>query len=187
MADSDPRVEFEAQVRPHLAWLYRLAYRFTGHREDAEDLVQELLVRLYRHPSELARLESPRPWLTRALHNLFVDQWRHRQRTPLGHLHPDPWDDLFVDEADSGTPEKALQLAGVRRDILAALYRLEPEHRALVVMHDMEGRSLSELAETLDLPLGTLKSRLFRARRKLRRLLGGGNPLGETDVIVAEV
>lgn len=187
MDDGDRRAAFEAQMQPHLGWLYRLAYRFTGHKEDAEDLVQELLVRLYRNPEDLAQLERPKPWLARALHNLFVDQWRHRQRTPLGHLHPDPWDDLFADTAGADTPERALQLAGVRRDILAALYSLEHDYRALVVMHDMEGRSLTELAETLDMPIGTLKSRLFRARRKLRVLLGGGNPLGETDVIIAEV
>lgn len=187
MSERGRQAEFEALLRPHLAWLYRLAYRFAGHREDAEDLVQELLVRLYRNPGDLAQVDNPRPWLTRAIHNLFVDQWRHRQRTPLGHLHPDPWDDLFVDEVGGDDPEQSLHLAGVRRDILAALYQLSHEYRAVVVMHDMEGRSLPELAETLGMPLGTLKSRLFRARRRLRVLLGGGNPLGETDVIVAEV
>ena len=187
MSEGGRQAEFEALLRPHLAWLYRLAYRFTGHREDAEDLVQELLVRLYRNPSDLAQVDNPKPWLTRVMHNLFVDQWRHRKHTPLGHLHPDPWEDLFVDEAGGDDPERALELAGLRRDILAALYSLEHDYRALVVMHDMEGRSLPELAETLDMPLGTLKSRLFRARRKLRMRLRGGNPLARIDVIVAEV
>ena len=180
------RAEFEALVRPHLEWLYRLAYRYTAQVQDAEDLVQELLVRLYRNPGNLTQLSAPRPWLTRALYNLFVDQWRHRRRTPFGHLHPEPWDTLFVNEGDVDTPEDKLQSAGVQRAVLNALYRVDEEHRALLVLHDVEGHTLPELADTLGLPLGTLKSRLFRARRKLRRHLGGGNPLADNDVIVAE-
>jgi RNA polymerase sigma-70 factor (ECF subfamily) len=180
------REEFEALVRPHLEWLYRLAYRYTGQVQDAEDLVQELLVRLYRNPGNLAQISTPRPWLIRALHNLFVDQWRHRRRTPFGHLHPEPWDDLFADQGGVATPEDELQSAGLRRTVLQALSRLDEVHRALLVLHDVEGHTLPELADALGLPLGTLKSRLFRARRKLRRQLGGGNPLEETDVIVVE-
>lgn len=173
-------------MRPHLEWLYRLAYRYTGQTQEAEDLVQDLLVRLYRNPRHLAEVDAPRPWLIRALHNLFIDQWRHRRRTPFGHLHPEPWDTLFVDEGGGVTPEDELQSAGLRRLVLEALQRLDAQHRALLVLHDVEGHTLPELADTLRLPLGTLKSRLFRARRKLRRQLGGGNPLDETDVVVAE-
>ena len=184
--DQDRRAEFEALVRPHLEWLYRLAYRYTAQAQDAEDLVQELLVRLYRNPEQLAELNAPRPWLTRSLYNLFIDQWRHRRRTPFGHLHQEPWEALFLDQAGGATPESELQSAGLRRLVLEALYRLDAEHRALLVLHDVEGHTLPELADTLGLPLGTLKSRLFRARRKLRRQLGGGNPLEQTDVIVAE-
>lgn len=173
-------------MRPHLEWLYRLAYRYTAQAQDAEDLVQELLVRLYRNPEKLAELSDVRPWLLRSLYNLFVDQWRHRRRTPFGHLHPESWDTLFAEEGAGETPETELQSAGLRRLVLEALYRVDEEHRALLVLHDVEGHTLPELAETLGLPLGTLKSRLFRARRKLRRQLGGGNPLAEADVIVAE-
>ena len=180
------RAEFEALVRPHLEWLYRMAYRYTAQTQDAEDLVQELLARLYRNPEDLTRLSDLRPWLTRTLYNLFVDQWRHRRRTPFGHLHSEPWEALFAEEGGGDTPESELQSAGQRRLVLEALYRVDEEHRALLVLHDVEGHTLPELTETLGLPLGTLKSRLFRARRKLRRQLGGGNPLAETDVIVAE-
>jgi RNA polymerase sigma-70 factor (ECF subfamily) len=180
------RAEFEALVRPHLEWLYRLAYRYTAQVQDAEDLVQELLVRLYRNPGNLAQVNTPRPWLMRALHNLFVDQWRQRRRSPFGHLHPEPWDTLFENQGGADTPEDLLQSAGVRRTVLNALYRVDAEHRALLVLHDVEGHTLPELVETLGLPLGTLKSRLFRARRKLRRQLEGGNPVADNDVIVAE-
>lgn len=187
MGNDNRRVEFEALVRPHLDGLYRLAYRFTGGREDAEDLVQELMVRLYRKHRDLAQVDALQPWLLRALHNLFVDQWRHRRRTPFGHLYPEPWEALFENEAAPGTPEQAAQAAGLRRQVLDALYSLGQEHRALLVLHDIEGRGLPELAETLNLPLGTLKSRLFRARRKLRTVLGDRNPLTGPDVVTSEV
>ncbi len=185
--DDNHRVEFEALVRPHLDGLYRLAYRLTGHNQDAEDLVQELMMRLYRSPHDLAQVASPGPWLVKALHNLFVDQWRHRRRTPFGHLHHEPWEALFENEAGIQAPEQEAHAADLRRQVLAALYSLRKEHRALLVLHDVEGRSLPELADVLHLPLGTLKSRLFRARRKLRAALGDRNPLTRSDVIADEV
>ena len=174
-------------MMPHLEWLYRRAYRYTGQREDAEDLVQELLERLYRYPHDLATKEALKPWLMRALHNLFIDQWRHRRRTPQGHLHPEPWEDLFAGQATEAGPEDKAQAAALQRGILAALYELDPEQRALLVLHDVEGYNLPELADSLHIPLGTLKSRLFRARRALRMRLENGNLLAETDVMLVEV
>lgn len=187
MTPSSRQAEFEALVRRHLAWLYRQAYRYTGHREDAEDLVQELLARLYRNPGKFPQMAVPRAWLMKALHNLFVDQWRHRRRTPLGHLHPEPWEVLLENQPGGNTPEDAVAAAGLERDIVAALYSLGHEQRALLVLHDVEGHGLQELSETLGLPVGTLKSRLFRARRQLRIRLGEGNPSAPRDVIVTEV
>ena len=185
--NDDRRVEFEALVRPHLGVLYRLAYRFTGHSQDAEDLVQELMVRLYRSPRNLAAMPTLRPWLVRVLHNLFVDQWRHRLHTPFGHLHPEPWDGLFENIAGVPSPEQEAHVADLRQQVLAALYSLSNEHRALLVLHDVEGRSLPELTDVLHLPLGTLKSRLFRARRKLRTALSERNPSARPDVVADEV
>ena len=185
--NDDRRVEFEALVRPHLGMLYRLAYRFTGHSQDAEDLVQELMVRLYRSPRNLAAMPTLRRWLVRVLHNLFVDQWRHRLHTPFGHLHPEPWDGLFENVAGVPSPEQEAHAADLRRQVLAALYSLSNEHRALLVLHDVEGRSLPDLTDVLHLPLGTLKSRLFRARRKLRTALSERNPSARPDVVADEV
>lgn len=175
--------DFEALVRPHLDVLYRLAYRFTGQAADAEDLVQELLMRLYRGNQDFSVVKDLQPWLVRSLHNLFVDNWRHSQRTPFGHLHPEPWEELFQDSGGSETPEGEAQQAERRRYLLGALYQLSDEHRAVLVLHHMEGRDLPELAQLLDLPIGTLKSRLFRARRNLRAVLGKWNPFDADDVI----
>lgn len=182
MANDGRQREFEALVRPHIEWLYRLAYRLTGNSQDAEDLVQELMLRLYRGPQNLMEIAALRPWLWRALHNLFVDQWRHQRRTPFGHLHPEPWDTLLENETTGATPEQETGTAELRRQLLAALYRMNKSQRMLLVLHDMEGHSLPELAGLLHLPLGTLKSRLFRARRKLRTVLDQRNLPGWADV-----
>jgi RNA polymerase sigma-70 factor (ECF subfamily) len=158
------RASFEQVLRPHLDRLYRLAYRFTGTREDAEDLVQELCARMLPRLEELRGLEQPGSWLARALHNLYVDQTRHRLRSPV-----DAVDELPEVAAPAADPEI---LAGITAaEIVAALSRLPAEQRAVVAWHDIEGYTLEELADTHDLPLGTLKSRLHRARASLRLLL----------------
>lgn len=158
--------QFEGLLRPHLNPLYRLAFRFTGTREDAEDLVQELCARLFPKLEQLLQLERPGPWLARALHNLFVDQARRRARSPVEAAEEVP----EAVSADPG-PEQLTQAQLTAEAIQAALARLPAEQRAVIAWHDIEGYTLEELAESRDLPLGTLKSRLHRARASLRRML----------------
>jgi len=155
---------FDQLLRPHLDRLYRLAFRFTGTRDDAEDLVQELCSRMLPRLEELRRLDQPGPWLARALHNLFVDQARHRARSPVQAVDELP----EVPDPQPG-PE---QLAALSTDrILAALDRLPADQRAVIAWHDIEGYTLEELSGSQELPLGTLKSRLHRARAALKALL----------------
>jgi RNA polymerase sigma-70 factor (ECF subfamily) len=157
---------FDALLRPHLDRLYRLAYRFTGSRDDAEDLVQELCVKLFPRIEELRRLEKPAPWLARALHNLFVDEARRKQKSPVQAVEELP----EVASEAPGPDQLALGELTLER-IEAALARLPPEQRAVLAWHDIEGYTLEELAGSHDLPLGTLKSRLHRARAALRQQL----------------
>jgi len=157
---------FERLLRPHLVPLYRLAFRFTGSREDAEELVQELCVKMLPRLHELERLDRPGRWLARALHNLYVDLARHRKRSPV-----DAVDELPEIPADAPGPEELAAGALSAERLTAALMRLPPEQRAVIAWHDVEGYTLEELAEAHDTALGTLKSRLNRARNTLRRLL----------------
>lgn len=156
--------DFERLLRPHLDRLYRLAFRFTATRDDAEDLVQELCSRMLPRLNELRQLDRPGPWLARALHNLYVDQARRHARSPVDSVEELP-----------DTPDPAPgpeQIAALSTDrILAALAKLSPEHRAVLAWHDIEGYTLDELSDSQQLPLGTLKSRLNRARARLRGLL----------------
>jgi RNA polymerase sigma-70 factor (ECF subfamily) len=157
---------FEALLRPHLDRLYRLAYRFTGSRDDAEDLVQELCVRMVPRLEQLRALDNPAPWLARALHNLFVDEARRRQKSPVQAVEVLP----EVPSDAPGPDQLALGELTLER-IEAALARLPAEQRAVLAWHDIEGYTLDELADSHDLPLGTLKSRLHRARAALRQQL----------------
>jgi len=166
---------FEALVRPHMEHLYRVAYRYTGSVEDAEDAVQELLVKLYPKTDELVGLDQPRPWLVRALRNQLTDGHRRQQRSPLGHLRAVDAGDgsLGLDDLRHPAPGPAEEHAQAvaRQSLEAGLRALSEEHRELIVLHDMEGYTLTELQSVLELPLGTLKSRLHRARERLRRML----------------
>lgn len=156
---------FESLLAPNMEHLYRLAFRFTGSRNDAEDLLQDLLVKLYPRRDELAALERLRPWLTRTLYHLFIDQQRKAGRTP----ETGPGDPESTAALDPATdPESATETSLRLRCIERALAKLNPDQRALVALHDIEGYGLPELERLLDTPVGTLKSRLHRARARLR-------------------
>lgn len=189
--DSSTRgqAEFTAWISPHLEALYRTAWRFTGHPQDAEDLVQELLLRLYQKSAHRRVLEKPGTWLLRALHNLFVDRWRHTRNKPLGNVRYLAQTDLqSMPQPDEAGPDRQAELRELNALISDALHSLPREFRAILVLHDMEGHTMDELASLLGLPLGTVKSRLFRARRHMRALLrAGGNPSGGYCVMDGEL
>jgi RNA polymerase sigma factor (sigma-70 family) len=165
--------QFVALMRPHVQFLYRLAWRLTGNVADAEDLVQDLLLKLYPRRGEVARVEQLRPWLAKVLYRQYVDFSRARARTPQADRTDGDDDDPLEAMADGeeGPDERAAR-GEWRERILAALEMLNPEQRAVVVMHDIEGYGLEELETILETPVGTLKSRLHRARRRQRARLG---------------
>src|SRR6266853_294592 len=146
-----PESNFEDLLRPQVEYLYRLAWRFTGSVADAEDLVQDVLIKLFPRTKELLEIERLRPWLARVLYHQYVDSVRQRARSPVVELVTDESEDNPLD----ALPET----------------KDGPEQRAVVAMHDVEGYTLEELAKVLETPLGTLKSRLHRARQRLRALL----------------
>lgn len=161
-------------MRPQVEFLHRLAWRFTGSVADAEDLVQDVLLKLYPRSAELAGIEQLRPWLAKVLYRQYVDFARRQARSPLSALAEhaqDEGDPLDAVAAPEDGPDGHAERGEWHDRILAALGQLNPEQRAVVVMHDVEGYSLEELEPILEAPLGTLKSRLHRARQRLRALL----------------
>jgi RNA polymerase sigma factor (sigma-70 family) len=173
-----PPDEFSELLRPHLPALYRLAFRFTGRQFDAEDLLQELLTRLYSRSERLTTVEILRPWLARALYNLHVDQCRSRARTPFGHLQArgnDAEESIAARQDPGGGSESAAEALLMRQHLAAAVAELPEEQQLVVILHDVEGYELHEAAAILGVPLGTAKSRLHRARDRLRGYLQNRN------------
>lgn len=160
--------EFDELLAPHIESLYRLAYRFTGRKEDAEDLVQELLLRLFARMDRLREVRELKPWLARSLYNLYIDTIRGIKRSPLGHLDGDSDNVLALLEDQHAQPDNHLELSQQQKQLMQAVNSLGEAHRSLVIMHDMEGYTLNEMSQIMALPIGTLKSRLHRARNKLR-------------------
>ncbi len=151
-------------VQNHTAKVFRLAYRLTGNRYDAEDLTQETFVRVFRslHNFTPGTIDG---WLHRITTNLFLDQARRRNRIRF---------DAFAEDAETRLPgkdpgpERTFEYNNLDLDIQRALDELAPEFRAAVVLCDLEGLSYEEVAEALGVKLGTVRSRIHRGRSQLR-------------------
>jgi RNA polymerase sigma-70 factor (ECF subfamily) len=171
-------------VREHSTRVYRLAYRLTGNQHDAEDLTQEVFVRVFRSLSSYTP-GTFEGWLHRITTNLFLDQARRKQRIRFDGLPDDVGDRLPGREPG---PERAWEHNNLDYDVQHALDALPPDFRAAVVLCDIEGLSYEEIAATLDVKLGTVRSRIHRGRALLRSELAHRRPtaFGETGVGPAE-
>jgi RNA polymerase sigma-70 factor (ECF subfamily) len=159
-------------VREHSARVYRLAYRLTGNQHDAEDLTQEVFVRVFRSLSSYTP-GTFEGWLHRITTNLFLDQARRKQRIRFDGL-PDDVGDRWAGPGDG--PERAWEHNNLDYDVQYALDQLPPDFRAAVVLCDIEGLSYEEIAATLDVKLGTVRSRIHRGRALLREALAHRRP-----------
>ncbi len=167
---ASPHDEFDKLLRPHLQHLYKLAYRFTRQQDDAEDLVQDLLLKLFPRLDEMRDIEKLSPWLSRILYRMYVDRYRSQQRSPLQLIDDEA---SFYSDKESEQPQPSEQLSSGQhaKQLQQALDQLNDDQRCLVILHDVEGYTLKEISELQDTALGTLKSRLNRARGKLRDIL----------------
>lgn len=176
-AASGDAAEFERLLREHVPALYRSAYRWTGTVDRAEDLVQQLLVRLYPRLAELRELDRVRPWALRVMYRIFVDELRREHASPVQFGVEESSDaELAPGEGeawiDTGPgPAELTEQDLIQERVMRAWEQLGEEHRVVLAMHDIEDYTLPELARIMDIPLGTLKSRLHRARARLRELL----------------
>ena len=177
----DPAAEFDRLMRGHVRPLYRHAYRWTGDVDQAEDLVQETLTRLYTELPRLRQLEQLRPWAARVMYRLFVDGLRRAQRSPVVYAGRSGSTGALLEDGEEQEaadarwdPAELTERAFERERLTAAWARLHQQHRVVLSLHEIEGYSLDEVAEIVDVPLGTAKSRLNRARNHLRELLTEG-------------
>ncbi len=163
---------WEEIVEQHSARVFRLAYRLTGNRHDAEDLTQEVFVRVFRSLSTYTP-GTFEGWLHRITVNMFLDTARRKQRQRTDSLADDAADRL---PGDDPGPERLYEFRNLTDDVQAALSALPPEFRAAVVLCDIEGLSYEEVGEALGIKLGTVRSRIHRARARLRRSLAHREP-----------
>jgi RNA polymerase sigma-70 factor, ECF subfamily len=163
---------WEDIVRAHSARVYRLAYRLTGNPHDAEDLTQEVFVRVFRSLSSYTP-GTFEGWLHRITTNLFLDSARRKQRIRFEGLADEMAHRLAGSEP---TPAQAFDDSHLDDDVQAALKALPPEYRAAVVLCDIEGFSYEEIAATLGVKLGTVRSRIHRGRAQLRSALEHRRP-----------
>lgn len=164
---------WERIVTDHSARVYRLAYRLTGNPYDAEDLTQETFIRVFRSLSTYTP-GTFEGWLHRITTNLFLDQVRRRKRIRMEPLGDDAQHVPGV--VGFGSPERGFEHANLDEDVQRALDALSPEFRAAVVLCDIEGLSYEEIALTLGIKLGTVRSRIHRARAQLRDALAHRAP-----------
>jgi RNA polymerase sigma factor (sigma-70 family) len=163
---------WEDVVTQHSARVYRLAYRLTGNSHDAEDLTQEVFVRVFRSLSSYTP-GAFEGWLHRITTNLFLDHVRRKARIRFDGLPDDAAERLPGREP---TPPEAFDATHLDDDVQRALDALLPEFRAAVVLADIEGLSYEEISQTLGVKLGTVRSRIHRGRSQLRLALAHRAP-----------
>lgn len=167
---------FEQLVQPHLKPMFTFAFRLTGRSHDAEDLVQDVVAKLFTRLDELEQVRDLRPWLNRVLYRQFVDSIRRR---PAGReLTASSLDDpehqtpfLETLPGNSADPLDALERHSHNAALRRLINELPLDQKTILLLHDADGWRLEDIADILDIPLGTVKSRLHRTRALLRTKL----------------
>lgn len=176
--DATEQARFDELMSETYRKVYNMAYRLAGNRADAEDLTQDAYYRAYRSFREF---EGDRPfenWIFRIVTRLFLDLLRSRRRrikavsydTPLQRDSGD--DNLYFEMPDrSPNPEQELMSGALSEDLHRALESLSPEQRLLITLADVEGVPYKDIADMLDKPVGTIRSRLHRTHKLIRHRL----------------
>lgn len=162
---------FEAEAIPHLDSLYRVALRLTGEQARAEDLVQETMLKAYRAWHTYRRGTNARAWLLTILRNTFINEYRKESREPTP-VDFDAVDPMAIYRAvQNADPEGEFFSQIIDERVWAAIDALPEEFREVVVLSDAEELPYGEISKLLGIPMGTVKSRLFRGRRLLQQAL----------------
>ncbi len=163
---------FEATAMPYVDSLYNTAYRMTRNAEDAEDLVQETYFKAYKYYDKFEEGTNLKAWLFKILKNTFINSYRKRQQLPRESdfvALEESLERWLSDERRErgGSPEDELLETVLDEDVQRALDDLPPDYRMAVLLADLEDFSYKEIADILEIPVGTVMSRLYRGRRAL--------------------
>ncbi len=163
---------FDLLVTEHADSVYHLTYRITGNPQDAQDAAQEAFVKAFRALPRYRGEASFQTWLYRIATNAALDLIRRRPQAPVS-----------LDEGIEGQgprPDVEAERREIHRRVHKALAMLPPDHRAIVLLRDLQGLAYADIARILRIPVGTVRSRLSRAREALRPLLTDWAPTGQT-------
>ena len=167
----EKRRSFEEEALPHLDAVYRVALRLSGNESQADDLTQETMMKAYRSWSQYREGTNARAWLLTILRNTFINEYRrNRRQGPTVDITEVESFTVFhdVQEVD---PEGGFFDNIVDDEVLRAIDALPEEFRETLVLSDIEGLAYAEIASITEVPVGTVKSRLFRARQALQKQL----------------
>ena len=166
--------DFNREIIPHLDTLYNFALRLTTDPNDAEDLVQDTIVKAYRFFSSYEKGTNAKAWLFRILKNSFINNYRKVSKKPqeVDYDEVSTFYETIRDEStDTSDLEKIMFRELIDDDVSRALERLPEDFRTVVLLCDVEGFTYEEIANMLDVPIGTIRSRLHRGRNLLKTQL----------------
>ena len=169
---------FEQLLLEHQKNVYNLCYRMAGNPDDAMDLSQETFLRAWRCLDQYQFASAFSTWLYRLCSNICIDFLRRRRRqqtVPLTFEDADGEEQTYAVPDVQPLPEEQVELKLTRETLAAAMAQLLPEHRAVLQLRVVNERSYEQIADVLDIQIGTVKSRLSRARNQLKKILERGN------------
>ena len=168
--------KFEVEFMPHLDALYNFAYKLTMNEDDAKDLLQDTSMKAYRFIDSFEKGTNAKAWLFRILKNSFINDYRKKSKAP-GMVDYQDVESFYNSEQGDSSMEITVDLrAETVRDklgdeITIALNSLDVDFRTVIILCDLEGFKYEEMAKILDIPIGTVRSRLHRARNMLKEKL----------------
>lgn len=163
---------WEEIVSSYSRRIYNLAYRFTSRADAAEDLTQEVFIRVYRSLEQYDPKQGDlQNWLMRLARNLIIDDYRRRQRTPQDTHADDLEDHTYHLRSSTGSVQKDMERRELGAQVQSAIDKLSPDLRTCVILRDIEELSYQEIVDLLKIPEGTVKSRINRGRIELAKIL----------------
>ena len=159
-------------VRRHTRRIYNLCYRFTSQRQEAEDLSQEVFLRVYKTlPSYRSQYGAFGTWVTSVTRNLLIDHYRRTRRDRLTDSMEDVTAQIEQKEAAGRRPDHSAAVVELSMHLQKALAKISPDLREAVILRDLEGLDYRKIQQVLEVPEGTVKSRINRGRIELARVL----------------
>lgn len=171
---NERHAEFEAEAMPHMDLLYNFALRTTGDPDDAKDLLQETFLKAYRFWDKYEKGTNIRAWLFRIMKNSYINRYRKETREPDKVDYEDVenfYDSIRDDSKETSDLQQRMFGNLLGDEVTTALQELPDDFRTVVILCDIEGLTYEEIAEFLNCPIGTVRSRLHRGRKMLQARL----------------